>query len=82
MRVERNFNKRTAPLVEVGQPHVAHGKGDALGVCATMWPSPDHKDQADVGALRMHMTPAEALFFGMSLVAAARDRLKSIGKLD
>lgn len=83
MKVERNFNKRSAPLVDVSQPHVSPGGGDALGVAVTIFPvAPDRLGEAeDVGCLRMHLTPAEAIEFGLNLVSAARTRLKQTGNL-
>ncbi len=82
MKVERNFNRRSAPLVDVQAPFVQHGKGDALGVCAVIYPTHEQDEREDVGALRMHMTPAEAIEFGLNLIAAGRDRLGAVGKLD
>ena len=78
MIIERNFNKRTAPLVEVQPPTVRHGRGDALGVEVVFYPYPGKNP----GQLRMHMAPAEAIAFGLELIAGGRDRLKAIGALD
>ncbi|WP_157122577.1 hypothetical protein [Bordetella flabilis] len=81
MKVDRNFNKRSAPLIDCG-PLIKHGRGDALGICVTLIPSADQVDRVDIGDLRMHMTPADAIQFGLDLIAAGRDRLKAIGKLE
>ena len=79
MKFERNFNKRTAALVDVQQPQVSHGKGCDLGVKVTAFPSQEQEDRMEIGELHMHMTPQEALTFGLDLIAAARDRMKSGG---
>ena len=81
MKVERNFNKRAAQLIDVQQPHVAHGKGDPLGIGVTLFTAPAQDNRDEVGSLRMHLTPEEALTFGSDLIAEARDRLKAQGKL-
>lgn len=77
MRIEKNFCKRTAPLVEVQMPHVSHGKGCALGIAVTAFPV-DHREE--IGVLHMHMTPEEAITFGLRLIEAARDRIKAGGE--
>lgn len=82
MKIERNFNKRAAQLVDVQRPIVHHGKGDALGIAVMMAPSHEQTGRSDIGYLRMHLTPAEAIEFGLSLIHAGRDRLNAIGKLD
>ena len=81
MKFERNFNKRSAPLVPVQQPNVAHSRGSALGIIVTVVPSVDVEDHMEIGALRIHMTPEDALSFALQLVEAARDRLKNGGAL-
>ena len=80
MKVEQKFNKRSAPLVDCG-PSTIQGRGDALGVCVTLIPSAEQFDRDDVGALRLHMTPAEAIDFGLDLIAAGKARLKAEGKV-
>ena len=80
MKIERNFNKRSAPLVDVQQPHVSHSKGCALGVMVTATPTEDQENRDEIGALRMHLTPEEAITFGLQLIEAARDRIKLSGE--
>lgn len=80
MKIERNFNKRSAPLVEVQQPHVTHSKGCALGFMVTAFPTEDQENRDEIGALRMHLTPEEAITFGLQLIEAARDRIKLSGE--
>ncbi len=80
MKIERNFNKRSASLVDVQQPHVIHSRGCALGVMVTAFPAERHAQRDEIGALRMHMTPEEAITFGLNLIAAGRDRLKAGGE--
>ena len=76
MKFERNFNRRSAPLVPVQQPKVNHTRGSALGIIVTVVPSADVEDRMEIGALRMHMTPDEALSFAEQLIQAARESCK------
>ncbi len=79
MKIERNFNKRSASLVDVQQPHVTHSRGCALGVMVTAFPAEGQEQRDEIGALRMHLTPEEAITFGLQLIEAARDRIKISG---
>lgn len=68
MRIEKNFNKARAELVEVQAPIIQTGGALSLGIKATFlraMPDP----QSD--AIAMHMTPNEAFKFGHSLIAAS-----------
>lgn len=80
MKVDRNFNIRTAPLVDVQLPVVQHDKGDALGILVTLWPvvgnDISENRPNNIGCLRMHLTPDEAITLGLSLIAAAQALLK------
>lgn len=77
MKADQKFNKRSAPQIEC-TPTVQHGRGDPLGVCATLFPTPE---QTDHGNWQLHMTPSEAIEFGLALIAAGHARLKITGKV-
>ncbi len=84
MKVERNFNKRTAPLVEIRKPLIDHGKGDALGVQVVMIPADQDgtTSSVEIGVLRMHMTPQEALDHAENLITHAQALLAEQGAGD
>ena len=80
MIVDKNFNKRGAPQIECS-PVVKHGRGSPRGLCATFMATYEQSQKVDVGDLQVHMTPDEAIEFGLNLIAAARARLKADSKI-
>lgn len=82
MRVDQNFNKRGTQLIDAQTPSVIHSCADALGIYCEIHPSSAQIQHKDPGSLRMHMTPEEALTFGLNLIAAARGSLLAEGKLE
>ena len=46
----------------------------------TAFPAEGQEQRDEIVALRMHMTPEEAITFGLNLIAAGRDRLKAGGE--
>jgi hypothetical protein len=72
MRIDEKFNLKAAPLVETF-PVVQQGRMDfALGMCVEFRPMPGE----DRRALRLHLTPLEALEFAQDLIEAARKQLQ------
>lgn len=70
MKVEKQFNKRAAELVEVQPSPVVHcGPQYALGVKVTFIRVTNDVDRS---TLAMHLTPDEALGLALQLVEAAR----------
>lgn len=81
MRVDQKFNRRSAPEITVQPPHVSREFGRV--VLVRLHPSlNDHPDHMSLGNLHMRMTPAEAIEFGMKLLANAHQMLNDTGKLD
>lgn len=66
MRAEKNFNRRTAELIEVQSVEVSAPSGHALGLnmCIKSALQPSL-------TLSLHMTPDEAFKLGQRLMAAA-----------
>lgn len=68
MRIERQFNIRTAKGIEVDEPTIATGPGNsALGIKVRF------KASHAADGIAMHLTPDEALKLGRRLIAAATD---------
>lgn len=69
MKIEKNFNLRTAELVDVQMPTVST-KGDlALGIKLQFFRQPT---DIEMSRLSMHMTPDEALELACQLIWASR----------
>jgi hypothetical protein len=66
MRIEKNFNKTSAKLIDVPPSNIITGSALALGVKVSF-------QAADGTSLSIHMSPSEAANFGRSLSAAAVD---------
>lgn len=79
MRVEKNFNRKSATVIETQQPLVRMTAG--LGVHVMFYPVRGGDMVGNIGCLRMDMTPSEALELAADLVQAAHGRLKNGGKL-
>lgn len=77
MQVEKNFNLKSAQVVETQQPSVRMVSDPGIQVTFL-----DKRTLNDVGALRMEMSPDEALLFAADLVQAARGRLRNGGKFN
>lgn len=82
MKVERQFNKRSAPLVECQQPVVQGYRGDVLGVYVCLYPHIARDSTNETGVLRMHLAPKEALLMAQHLIAGAQEALRQAVPLD
>lgn len=69
MKIEKQFNKRAAALVDVQPPSVSTRPGLALGIRLTFNRGPNDLDNSTIA---MHLTPDEALALALQLIAAAR----------
>jgi len=69
MKIEEKFNKRDAKLIEVQSPSVTTGRHLALGISLAFHTLPGSDDPR---ALRMHLTPDEALHLAELLISAVR----------
>ena len=72
MRIDRQFNKRSAPLVELRHGFVDHGLHLGLGVRVRFFPVDN-----SIGCLAAHMTPHEALEMAEDLISHARKMLEA-----
>ena len=70
MRVEKNFNLRSAPLIEVVSAEVSTPAGHALGIKVLFKPT---YLQEGFGTLAAGFTPDEARDLGERLIRAAND---------
>jgi hypothetical protein len=69
MKIEKQFNKRAAELVEVQSPLIHQGPQYALGVKVTFVRVTNDIDRSTIA---MHMTPDEALGFAVQLLQAVQ----------
>jgi hypothetical protein len=75
--MDRRFNKRAAQLVEVQEPFVS--VGGALGIMLEFFPTHEQERDGEIGALRLHMTPTEAISLAHYLTGCAHRSIK-LGK--
>lgn len=61
MRLESNFKRRSAPLVDVHTPAIAYGQGYGLGILLGFM------EKGGGRTLHAHMTPQEAYDLGERL---------------
>lgn len=73
MRMDQKFNKRTAQLIEIQNPHVKSDGIFALGMAVSFYSLPGE----ETGTLNLHLTPLEALAFAENLISCARLSLKN-----
>lgn len=74
MIIEEKFNKRAAPLIDVGAPWVAHGNHSCPKGIGVTFHEP-HTGPNTGRNLTLHMTPEEALTFGRMLLEVAQRQI-------
>lgn len=70
MKIEKQFNKRAAELIEVQSSPVVHcGPSYALGIKVTFIRAQNDVDRSTIA---LHLTPAEAIDMAVQLIQAAQ----------